>query len=1490
MASPDSRISPIAIPTRRDLEFAPINTKGPDLYSKPDVDPFKTTIVSEISTQLTEGSMILAEEVQKLSPHLQPLAICHLHDPHSLSITPEQYQIMRISFKRENLPVVQTALNRLGLSLNTDHGAIMNDQDDIVTIQELIPSHINALLVYQALTDLNIESKVTTTIDPKGHLVLRIGSTFIACNPTLYRETLDVPKPGKVAAHRQSLTIGTRDNDPVTSYSLDGFLPTTAKKFGPDLNTSTRTINSLKEEEKKPNEKETNATGSVSYLVINPHIILQGSNFGFPHIVHILNDIAAISRSDGFIVKKDSMDNIVIIALQERASGFLENFGLGIRKKTQGKAHLRFGKGTLSQSEEGLKMNDYLSTQELIQWSKLGEGENKADYIIDEETYEKQLRSRENTTSQLKVEKIPGTKYYRILDVVREATLRVGGGPRKLIGQQDVLEELREGTGPKSRTKLTIIKGKAGIGKSRILDELMKENPGAMILSIDPACEKLPGMALINIIEQLDAFAKSKIKDLAKADQYKALLAPLQQICSLSPGERLHLAQTKPHELVSKIIGAISAFEQIFGSFPIVLDDMHHIDAHSDEHIMKIMETVLRETQCRIIATMRPEDRFKSTKQTAMEANLGSSFGPKAVKTIWLQDEKTGTPKLNLQDPQTAADYVFYSLPEEKCLNSTTGERKTFTNDWHLMLANKIQTPWGFTSLINILLRNPDKFLTYGENEIGLTNAALEELQKINNQEDLIQHERNRIIKLEPKILSILRLVAMTGTPFTVRRLLEITAEETGKIGGEAIAIIDLLIKQDYLTKIVDNNGITTAYELSNETIGEAIKDSIPPQEKQKLVFKHYGRISADSNVPDEVKFSWLQAATETSTLRNKAHRKVWAAYTRKATTVLEKDHEGRQYAKGLAHASAILCNLDPKAKTAAAKLIQELQEHPIVLSGKSEEEQSTTEEMIILIKSALLTYIESGANLGQFARVHAAIDTLEAICTNTQDPENPKLLEAYKMGFRMASMEESQIRNAEKRVKMNSYFKKIQDSRGNYTPGDLLTIEMQHEARACDHGDEVSNISNIVAALEGWLQKYSLEKPEIQEIAKSDPKTYAKIKLLYQRYLFECTVRKPKTRQSIDDDGAVDPSLFNQKETKILINLRHELDAIRQARETNPLIFDPIDDVAFLELLAQTYDYCGEYERAAIGYGENWRISNQIGLSRQAARFAYQKMLALLMMATSKTKYPDETNTAETEPLPTNAFNRQKISQAITTCNEEGFPLIKNVDPNDKYHLLLHFGRIRAVSLLVQTYNQELITASANPNRAKEFKRIKDEMIPYLKDALEDFAYFNTPKMEGYFTKDPSGEFSYYILPSIAMILEFIETLNITDQDLQGTLIPELKDSEKPGYYLTSFPALTNISITRGITRIQDENFRHVDNSGQVERKFEGFRSLIELFREKRAEIATEFDRLIEAETTENGKTVKRNILKAKLKKLADPDELEAMLTATISSRHFPA
>lgn len=1436
MASLKPERTPIAQPTKKELN----NTLAEAVQSdnqRFEQDPFLIKSIGDLQTRLREGGKITAEEVEKLPNSLQALALLNLSEPFSIRIPPEDYKIVRISCARKELERAKALLAKLGYSVNTDHNTVTNGNDETVVIQELVPDKINALLIYQSLVEANIDAKVATSFVTSQTLMMRIGNTLIASNANLYKETARTT-PMTINPPLGQLSMETGDNPP---YRFEGVPtqranPDNAKQFGPDLYTSLRTIDSLKQQEERDAEKESLTLGNASYLIINPHLLLKNSQHGLPYVLHILNNIAAISRSEDFIIKKDSLDNIVIIALQERASGFLEQFGLALYQKSSGKAHLRFEAGNLRQNAEGeIEIADYPQIAELLSWSH--RGEKHSDYIITKETYANLQGTRETTTSRLEVEEIPGTNYLRIKNVVREASLRVGGGPDRIIGQRDILEKLRETTGATSKTKLTLLKGQAGIGKSRILDELRQEQPNSIALSIDPACEKLSGMALINIIEQLATFASQKKSiGIMYGDRYKQYLSPLYEIYRTQAAERLNLAQTDPKKLQTIILNAICAFEKMFGSFTIILDDLHHIDSHSDTHIMKLIERVFNETQCRIIATMRPEDRFKSTQQTALEATLTSQYGKNGVHTVWLEDEHTHRPKLNLREPQTARDYVFYSLPEEMRINKATGEEKQLTNNWHMMLAEKVQTPWQFTSLINILLRDPSKYLAVGENEISLTNEALSQLSEITNQDDLVKHERSRIRKLAPEHRTTLQLIAMIGSQIEPSKLIQLATKATGKPDPEAARIIQFLIAQNYLCVILNERKEPIAYELQNITIAETARESIGKKAKKEIVMRHYRSIVNDSSIPDEIKFNWLQDATEASSIKD--HRQLWTEYCSKASAIMQKDREGRQYSQGFAHASKVLCNLDPNSKTDVTKIINELCIDTLENTGKTILELENTEKIIGVIKEALFTLIETGANLGQFGKVHEAIAKFEAICTNTNDPENSQLAAAYLVGFKMASIEESHIRNMARRTKMNAYYGKITKNRTNYKGEDLLAIDMQYEARACDQG----SMNNVVTKLEAWLDKYSLDGPAAQAVKIANPDAFAKIKLLYQRYQFEHISRKPKTRQNIDDDSAMEPSHFNHEETAILTtNLRQELDTIRQEREANPLLLDPIEELAFLELLAQTYSYCGEYERAEQAFSEAWRIGNQLSIPRQSARAAKLKGDIQIMKAVARITHPTANTPGKAEPLKHVAINRPAILQAINTYTEEGLHVMKKVDENDVYQAILRIQRIRAVSLLVQTYSREISQTQNSARQQRETTRIKKETMPYLKLALQDFQELNMPPWAENFEAE-DGEFSYYTVSSMGHILDFMETTEIEE----GDQIPRLNDPQS----LKDLPALSENAIKQGISKIARE--RLTDHVGEVDRKIEGFAKLIKTGKAQRNQLETSYDHLLESAQTE--------------------------------------
>ena len=234
---------------------------------------------------------------------------------------------------------------------------------------------------------------------------------------------------------------------------------------------------------------------------------------------------------------------------------------------------------------------------------------------------------------------------------VRAKTSLAIGGPRKLIGLETELSQIENAT-TNNTTKLVIVKGAAGMGKSRLVHEAIQKLPYSIICSFDPSGEKIPGHGLMTITEQIFEQIRSTeglensnpTRELGKFDR-------------LSQKAKIQLAQKNPGKIIKLCKEALRLMNN--GRISFVLDDLHHSDRHSMAPILNLLYHHINHNEGKAMVLLRPEEIHHPKALNQLETKVKAVYSKnKSVETVNL----TGLDFIN--DHSLAHDFVFFSLPE----------------------------------------------------------------------------------------------------------------------------------------------------------------------------------------------------------------------------------------------------------------------------------------------------------------------------------------------------------------------------------------------------------------------------------------------------------------------------------------------------------------------------------------------------------------------------------------------------------------------------------------------------------------------------------------------------------------------------------------------------------------------------------------------------------------------------------------------------------
>ncbi|MDA1060933.1 MAG: ATP-binding protein, partial [bacterium] len=1138
-------------------------------------------------------------------------------------------------------------------------------------------------------------------------IAVRLGGAVFIVHPNLHNTAYtDVSPP--------SLTRTINDQSSTVKSVSQREISTPATYF-PPVHSTREAIKSAKRETQLAPRRE----GKCTYMIIDPNLLLKDPNDA-PHVKRVFQTISGLAQSQDFYITSDNRGNVVVIALTQRAGGSLARWANATFDSTGQRANILLGNGELRKSTNSLVINGYPNIEELDNIREIGS--NKREIRVRNSDFHSLSSGRDSTLFQFRSRRDQQNPDFLQIRITPEIQLKVGGGPDRLIGYEQELEDLREATSSSSETRLSILKGNAGTGKSRLLHELVSRNPSSIVLSLDPAGQHIQGDALVTVANQLAKTLKSK---LSTNEKRSSQIAPLLEFYDNGEIYKLAKAQKDPDDVVTICLNALKAYESKEGGFTLVLDDVHHTDRHSDIHLMKLINSFLDQSSGKAILAMRPEERFHSKVQMALESTIQSIFTNKSgrgkyVKHISLIDND-GKPKLDLSDTQTAHDYVFYSLPEERRTNPDNGEPRSL-GDWPKQLGEIANTAFEFTTYINAILEKPDLYLIVGKEQIDLQPEALTRIKDISG--DLtIYHTERVATDLSPGSRKLLECIALVGDKVPIGKLLGFTRKI---LPGTITKELEELTEKGFL---IDKG--EARYRFWHETIRDAVLSGMDSKSRKELALQLHDAFKGEERLSHDNRLALLQHAAGS---QQEDETRYWTTYGSTANEALEDATTKGTYGKGFGLAMTILDDLNPDVPSTVTRAIE-----------KMKKGAKTSEEIKNFIVRALVSTVYNGVYLGRTQKAYEAIEALEKIATHRPGSVNFKMI--YLLGFEAAYI----TTDLEKLEEFELKLKEKTDLKTS-NPKKQLLIDLKFAYKIA-----AAKTHNFAEC-----QKVCEENPEIMQSFSEDPNSDDSTEI--RRLIYRIRLEQSKVnlaKNGVDEDVITDPSLLSQAQSNELFALLENLAPQEEKRRRDPSSFRPIDELFLLDQVAQTKSHLGHWDAACDDFKEIWRIAMQMEIYTQAARAAKLRGDMEVMQGLSQIKGSTKDQKGYVIPFPNGIILRKKILQAINTYTEEGLSALKNVDENNQYNFILRIQRIRAIGILALSYENEIkVAKSSNPTDTEHLARIQSELAPHIATAMEDLSVLEEEPWKQ--AAQGNGEAPYYVSPYANIIVNCADQLEI--------------------------------------------------------------------------------------------------------------------------------
>ena len=1019
----------------------------------------------------------------------------------------------------------------------------------------------------------------------------------------------------------------------------------------------------------------------------------------------VLKQISHIFRSANFHISRYGRF-LVIVNTSERGGSFLTSMAKGLEKSTEGKTLSVIGKGEIIHKNRGKKyeikgfMGTQLGAEEL---SNLPNGTYIQSAMYNSET--QRLTGRDGGQHITKTEASLNRNLLRVIEHIPFVKLKIGG-PDVLVGCKEELPRMNELLND-ATTRLIIVKALAGMGKSALLDEVEKTHPSMVTTSIDPSQSHIQGGGLVRVLEQIIGHVERN-KEEGDTDPCFALLDEFQ---NKSGDKKITEAQKTPQELTALCIQALEYLHGKLGPLQLIIDDLHHIDNHSDSHVWDIIGHLATGSGGdKAVVAHRPEE----TGITDSRRKVMNLIGKQGVRSVNVNGPDFG-------DRAILEEWIMHSLPENvREGNHLAGE------EWETLGKRAGNFPLAMVTYMDeMLLQEQEAWkqrkvsvLRISEGEIRLSSECLASLlEKIPSGSDLDRYYEAKQDKLPTHLQNFMQSIALLGGTVSEAQITAICSAMGQPVTPDEIK--DVLIAQKYLVQTVDGK----KYSFKHQTISETVIDSMESVARVDLAFKLYKSFKKDQSIAEDVKLRLLHIVAPHVKADNKSF---WAEYSERVNASLDSISESNSYEHGHALTVTVLgdCKkleaLPPNQGTAIQQTVTKL---------RTEENAVVSPEMGSMVVKSLMGLGRDAMMVGQLNEAGLALKFLEEIAK-----KNPPFIEDMKAVYLLELQYFYVTKDGEG---MSHLYENKLNNGADLEPAERAVYEIQIAYRANVEGT-LPNVGAITEVYDRDMEAC----PEIKNPDHPHHKQFLEILRLTQgRIPFEVIKHHIVHREGkkFDEDVMYQPKALTSEQIKQLGDIEQSLELLFAKRKQDPTIFTPYGEMGLLDLNAEVKAMLGNYPEAISAASEFWRQANHMGMHEEAARAAKIKGDVQMIQGL----------------LSSHQINRERVLEAIRTYGEEGIKSLAGVEEKTFNKLALRVQRIRAVGVLSESYLQEIETRVPQIGEREQMKNVLKE---HLGVAFEDFKYIS----EEFPGRARSGEIQYYLMSYMGYVMQAASEFDI--------------------------------------------------------------------------------------------------------------------------------
>lgn len=1101
-------------------------------------------------------------------------------------------------------------------------------------------------------------------------------------------------------------------------------------------------------------------------------LILDSISYKNPHIREELKSaLYFIAQSQKFDISEDHEGNLFIVSYAERGGTLkLLDFAKYVCRQRPGARIYLKDVEIEAEREGGFSISNFPEGGANSLWRKTTASSGRNIFLDSELSAQLQDR-RSRKGSHIRIETQPvtlgaeKTASFEALISHKPRVRHETGGPDKLIGYDT--EEFQALMGkfmPDDETRLVVLEAHAGFGKSRMVTEIAREIGDQAVIHCSIEEGDIPGAGLVTVANQIiAAFGGDEILGTeslstvsAGVITYKTTVGrdgqmmnvpdisqttTLKDFSELPDHEKIEFAAKHAKTLEQlcanalKVLNTAKADHTLF-----VLEDIHHADLRSLPHLMNIVRGYIRDTEKGKVLIAHRQDETYQIPAVERGINDVAAGGQNRVNRETLKG-------LDFEhDEALAHEFVFHCLPEH--LRTWSGGRSTRIDGWHKELARIAKdSPWRMTTLVGLILANPQNLTVDEEGNIILNRDIIAELERVTDDTEFNNHIHQKIAALNKGALHVLQCIALMGGTATRKQIIEIARQcpdETFEVpvvdADQVVEILNLgfymrqtdvdtfALQHDLMTEIVLGTlpyGPDRAVKANN--VYEVLQMEHPHPEAKHHLTTHIAAGNVDPNTPS-------QDLSPENTF--------WTEYLNDTKACLHDAECQNDALRGYKTACRVLDQ--------GVKCVEQAIE---ALKNPVAEVPESLKNLVII---SLLAKAENGVKTRKFDEAENALAKLNSIHDNFITPQ--MRAKAHLIKFERAYIQNSA--GDMKKIFEEDLRNGAMLGKAGMDPEIAIALKIKlafKEGRLADAMAIVEEGDNAAQ-----LSEFNRRHQE-NHAGTPSPLFIDIARMVSARIPFEAARNKIYEEREDgkihDGDVMTHPKASEGGEESQTLNQMREalrqIDKTETLLDTYPTLLDQSIVIQLMDQKAATEAHFGNYEEAIAIFDEIINLARHINDPVSGARARKMKGDIQVMEALS---------------LPMAEFldQRETLKDAIQTYTM-GLETIGIA--NHVYQAILRIQRIRGISRLIATYGNFDMSDSAK-------RAHRNHLRKFVEMALQDFREINENKQWAAFAMKKSISIYYSGLP-MGWILNLKKALKIEEEEWD--IIPEeMSDTEK--------------------------------------------------------------------------------------------------------------